>query len=169
MVVCSGVSHIGISDQSLVYAFRKLSIGLSTKGHSIVSYRKFKHFNTANFRSDICSQDWDSINSFNDPNSMWRAWKNTFSNVVDRHAPIRIKRVRTSKSMNDRDVLKIKAIRSNDLSDWRVFKNCRNAVNNDVKLAKEMYDKNAFHENEGNSRKTWGIINELTSKNPIYI
>ena len=86
-VVCSGVSHIGISDHSLVYAFRKLSIGLSTKGHSIVSYRKFKNFNTANFRSDICLQDWDSINSFNDPNSMWRAWKNTFSNVVDRHAP----------------------------------------------------------------------------------
>ena len=35
--------------------------------------------------------------------------------------------------------MKTKAIRSNDLSDWRVFKNCRNAVNNDVNLAKEMY------------------------------
>ena len=152
---CSGVSHIGISGHSLVYAFRKLSIGLSAKGHSIVSYRKLKIFNTANFRSDICFQGWDSINSFDDPNSMWRAWQNTFSNVVDRHAPIRIKRVRTSKSpwitpqlkqsMHDRDVLKIIAIRSNDLSDWRVFRNCRNTVNNDVKFAKEMYYKNAFH------------------------
>ena len=103
---------------------------------------------------------------------MWRAWKNTFSNIVDRQALIRIKRVRNSKSpwitpqlersMHDRDVLKL--ILSNDLSDWRVFKNCRNAVNNDVKLAKEMYYKNAFHENEGNSRKTWGIINDLTSR-----
>ena len=90
---CSGVSHIGISGHSLVYAFRKLSIGLSAKGHSIVSYRKLKIFNTANFRSDICFQGWDSINSFDDPNSMWRAWQNTFSNVVDRHVPIRIKRV----------------------------------------------------------------------------
>ena len=80
---CSGVSHIGISDHSLVYAFRKLSIGLSAKGHPIVSYRKLKIFNTANFRSDICFQGWDSINSFDDPNSMWRTWKNTFSNVVD--------------------------------------------------------------------------------------
>ena len=126
-MVCSRVSHIGISDHSLVYAFRKLSIGLSTKGHSIVSYREFKNFNTANFRSDICLQDWDSMNSFDDPNSMWRAWKNTFSNVVDRHATIRIKRVRTwitpqlKQSMYDRDVLKMKAICSNDLSDWRVF------------------------------------------------
>ena len=68
----------------------------------------------------------------------------------------------TIRTKYDRDVLKRKAIRSKALSDWRVFKNCRNAVNNDVKLAKEMYYKNAFHENEGNSHKTWGIINELT-------
>ena len=47
--------------------------------------------------------------------------------------------------MHDRDVLKIKAIRSNDFSDWRVYKNCRNDVNNDAKLAKEMYYKNTFH------------------------
>ena len=82
-VVCSGVSHIDISDHSLVYAFRKLSIGLSTKWHSFVSYRKFKNLNTSNFRSDICLGDWDSINSFDDMNIMWRAWKNTFSTVVD--------------------------------------------------------------------------------------
>ena len=67
-------------------------------------------------------------------------------------------------SMHDRDVLKDKAIRSKALSDSRVFKNCRNAVNNNVKLAKEMYYKNAFHENDGNSRTTWRIIIELTSR-----
>ena len=33
-IVCSGVSHVGISDHSLVYAFRKLSTGLSTIGHT---------------------------------------------------------------------------------------------------------------------------------------
>ena len=85
-------------------------------------------------------------------------------NFLDRHAPVCIKRVRTStqpwstpqleQSMHDRDVLNIKPIGSNDGSDWYVFKNCRNAVNNDLKLAKEMYYKNAFHENEGNSHKT---------------
>ena len=37
-IVCSGVSHISISDHSLIYAFRKLSTGLFTKGHSTVTY-----------------------------------------------------------------------------------------------------------------------------------
>ena len=52
-VVCSGVSHIGISDHSLVYAFRKVSIDLPNKGHNTVYYRKFKNFDSVAFRYDI--------------------------------------------------------------------------------------------------------------------
>ena len=66
--------------------------------------------------------------------------------------------------MHERDILKIKASRSNDPSDWTIFKKCRNSVNNEIKQAKEIYYKNVFHENEGNSRKTWSIINELTAR-----
>ena len=33
-VVCSGVSHISISDHSLIYVFRKLAVGLSINHHS---------------------------------------------------------------------------------------------------------------------------------------
>ena len=36
-VVCSGVAHISISDHSLVYAFRKLSINFR-KGHTSITY-----------------------------------------------------------------------------------------------------------------------------------
>ncbi|XP_048587462.1 uncharacterized protein LOC125570205 [Nematostella vectensis] len=35
-IACSGVSHVGISDHSLVYAYRKLSIGPPNKGHSTI-------------------------------------------------------------------------------------------------------------------------------------
>ena len=46
-VVCSGVSHIGISDHSLVYAYRKVSIVSTTNKHTTLRYRKFKNFNAA--------------------------------------------------------------------------------------------------------------------------
>ena len=69
-IVCSGVSHVGISDHSLVYAFRKLSTGLSTKGHTTVTYRNFEHFDSECFRNDICSQNWDDINNYDNPNEM---------------------------------------------------------------------------------------------------
>ena len=40
----------------------------------------------------------------------------------------------------------------------------RNSVNNEIKFAKKAHYMNAFHENESNVKKTWGIINELTSR-----
>ena len=52
-VSCSGVSHIGISDHSLVYVYRKRSSDLSSKGHSFISYRNFRNFNRDNFRNEI--------------------------------------------------------------------------------------------------------------------
>ena len=97
-IVCSGVSHIGISNHSLVYAFRELSAGFSSKGHSTVTYRNFKNFNSTNFRNDMRQQNWDDILNYDDSNDMWHVWKDTFNNVAERHAPLQTKRVRVSKS-----------------------------------------------------------------------
>ena len=35
---------------------------------------------------------------FDNPNDMWYDWKNIFLGIVDKHAPLRSKRVRASKS-----------------------------------------------------------------------
>ena len=174
-VACSGVSHVGISDHSLVYAYRKLCIDRSGSGHKTVTYRKFKNFSSESFRNDIASQRWDDLLNFEDPNDMWLAWKTLFLNVVDKHAPLRTKRVRPSKCpwitpqlkkcMCERDKLKRKATITNDPWDWANFKKFRNQVNNKIKNAKEIYYKNAFQYSRGSSRKTWQTINELTSRN----
>ena len=81
-IVSVGVSHVSPSDQSLVYAFRKMSIN-SPKGHSTLTYRKFNNFDSARFRCDISTQDWDRVNSYDDPNVMWDIWKNLFLQCVD--------------------------------------------------------------------------------------
>ena len=48
-IVCSGVSHVGISDHSLIYSFRKLTTGLFIKGHSNVTYRKIQKLQSCKF------------------------------------------------------------------------------------------------------------------------
>ena len=68
--------------------------------------------------------------------------------------------------MHEGDILKLKASRSNDANDWLAFKLCRNSVNTEIKQLKESYYKNALHENKGDSRQTWRIINELMSRKP---
>ena len=56
-VVCSGVCHISISDHSLIFAYRKLSIGVASKRHNTIEYRSFKNFSRDYSRSDIASEN----------------------------------------------------------------------------------------------------------------
>ena len=91
-VVCSVVSHVSLCHHSLVYVFCKVSIDPSSfKGHSTVTYRKFKNFNSARFGFNISQQNWDSVNNYEDSNDMWKAWKSLFFQCVDKDAPLRFK------------------------------------------------------------------------------
>ena len=88
-VVCSVVSHVSLCHHSLVYVFCKVSIDPSSfKGHSTVTYRKFKNFNSARFGFNISQENWESVNNYEDSNDMWEAWKSLFFQCVDKHAPL---------------------------------------------------------------------------------
>ena len=84
-VSCSGVSPVGISDHSLIYAFRKISLPSAVKGSNTVSYRQFRN----RFRSDILAQPWTDLMGIDNPNEMWFKWKSLFLEVCDVHAPFR--------------------------------------------------------------------------------
>ena len=117
------------------------------------------------------------IHNLSNPSDMWSEWKKSFLEIVDKHcwqALLRKARVRgrgspwitseLKKQMLDRDILKIKAIKSNDPVVWAKFKKQRNIVNKVVKQAKQFYYQTSFSDHKGDSRKTWQIINELTSR-----
>ena len=109
-----------------------LCVSYFQKGHTSITYRNFKTFNRAKFRNDICNENWEFLAPALDPNQMWTEWKTKFLQIVDKHAPIRIKRVRSKNSpwitadlkerMHNRDTLKIKAMKSNDPHDWAGFR-----------------------------------------------
>ena len=61
--------------------------------------------------------------------------------------------------MHERDIMKLKAIRSKNLQDWGEFKRLRNKVNSNIKIAKESYYKQSFTEHKNDSRRTWQTIN----------
>ena len=70
-VVCSGVRHISISDHSIVFTYRKLSVNGMSGGHNAITYRNFRKFNRINFRNYIASHCWDHLYNSTDPNEMW--------------------------------------------------------------------------------------------------
>ena len=58
-------------------------------------------------------------------------------------------------------------MKSNDPHDWAIFKRMRNKVNSEIKAAKELFYSNNFIEANGDPRKTWQIINDLTSRKAV--
>ena len=89
-VYCSEVSHVALSDHSLVYAYRKISIPTFSKGVNLITYGQFKHFNSAIFYVPILVQPWDDIKQLYDPNTMWKRWKELFRKLCEKHAPIKL-------------------------------------------------------------------------------
>ena len=65
--------------------------------------------------------------------------------------------------MRDHNVVKRKAIKCNNPQDWAMCKRLRNRINEEVKSTKASYYASAFIQSNGDSRKTWQLINELMS------
>ena len=160
----------------MVFAYRKLCLKEMTGGHNTITYRNFRNFNRINFRNAIASQSWNDITNLTDPNEVWVKWKSSFLSIVAKLCPSRTMRVRVrscswitsdlKKGMHDRNILKMKAIKSNDRNDWMRFKKQRNLCADDsrIRSAIQNYYLNNFNECTGNFRKTWQTINELTSR-----
>ena len=53
---------------------------------------------------------------------------------------------------------------NNDVTTWQQYKHTRNETNNAIRTAKRQYFKDNLEINKKNPRKTWELINELSSR-----
>ena len=172
-VVKSGVIHLSVSDHSLVYMIRKSHY--VREGTRMIDIRSMKNFNREEFLRELEQKHWANIYLSQDPNEMWEMWKNLLMDTVDKHAPRRSRRIKNRTSpwittevrhkIFKRDYLKRKANLSNDPQLWREYRQARNHINNEIKQAKRAYFTRNLEFNRGDMKKTWKLINELTSKN----
>lgn len=164
-----GALHLGISDHSLIYACRKITVARSKP--KIVETRNFKSYIPYNFNTELYSTlemcNWKT----NDPNVFWDQFKTTFNNIADIHAPIRCRSEYApwlnndiKKTMNRRDYLKKKAIKTNSNIYHRAYKTERNRVNKEIKRAKRDYYQECIDKNRSNPKLMWKHINQLICK-----
>ena len=140
-----------------------------------IEMRQFKHFQKNKFLNDLEQMAWSNVDLCSDPNDMWHEWKQMFVSCMDKHAPRKLKRISKKRApwitkgllnkTHRRDLIKKKAISSNDHEMWEQFKCARNQANNAIKQAKKRYFSDNLKVSKGNPRKTWNLINELTSRN----
>ena len=172
----SGVLHLGISDHSLVFMTRKSKMERS-RVHKAIQFRSLKNFCKADFLADLAEIDWKAITGpADDPNKSWQNWKSCLMSVIDKHAPIRHKRIRGKKcpwishevlqKMRVRDFLKSSHAQTKDPAIWLQYKKARNTANSALKAAKRKYFSENLETSAKNQRKTWKLLNELLSKQP---
>ena len=143
--------------------------------HRMIKSRSFKNFNHHYFRNDVAQQPWNRVFSETNPEMMWDVWKNLFfMEVVDKHAPLQSKRVSNKHSpwitheltrkIHKRNYMKKIAIQENYTSASVRYKQARNEANNAIKSAKKHYFIHNLKLNKKNPRKTWMLIDKLSSR-----
>ena len=91
-IVNSGVVHLGISDHSLV--FMTIKIRYERVGtRCTIESRDYKSVNSDKFLNDLVQLSWDLISLEPNPTAMWDAWKTLFMEIIDKHAPLKTKRI----------------------------------------------------------------------------
>lgn len=168
----SGVSHIGISDHSLIFVVRRLT---QPRGPPrIVESRRFNNFNEKRFLEDLYSMPWDLTELSDDPNDKLYIWQSMFLEVLNKHAPLRKKRVRNTEApwltpqikqeMFQRDSFKKRATRSGLPIDWEAYRNIKNKVNSNIKKAKRVFYTTNIQQSKDDPKRMWKLVNSLLNR-----
>ena len=119
----------------MIYICRKISF--SSNNPKYVEPRNLKNYVQRDFNYDLhhalLMLNWE----INNPNMLWNNFRTTFNYVADIHAPIQGRKVRNmkapwltdaiKKSMNRRDYLMKKAVKTNSSAYHNAYKNRNNS------------------------------------------
>ena len=123
---------------------------------------------------DLQQKAWSDFETLNDPNDMSSMWKDILMQSIDKHSPLKSKRVGNKKAlwitdnlrreMYKQDFLKKKAMLDRKQSTWTQYRLPRNQRNSEIKKAKRKYFIDNLGLSNSNPKNTWHLINELSSR-----
>ena len=136
--------------------------------HTSIQFRSFKHFNQTLFLHDLHQADFNMVYDFSNANDALNAFYNILSPIVNKHAPIRRKRVKhptlpgwlsteIKEAMSIRDKLKKER-------NFTEYKQQRNKVTQLVRSAKKAFFEQLIDNDNGDTAVIWRAMNELTNK-----
>ena len=137
------VPYYTISDYFPVCFSRKVNAKISKPDHITTSYRCFKTFDENLFLTDLssCLEHFKSDRSTVDED--FAAWHSVIIQCLDKHAPIKIKRVKSSRhpAWYVPEIGKARKLRDKykRLNNWPDFKKYRNKTRNLIRDAKRKH------------------------------
>ena len=176
-VVSSGVFPLSISDHSLICCTIKAGLSKSGGCYRDINYRCYKRYNESKFKDDLGKSDWTFVDSLNDIDEITNRFCETFSELANKHAPMKTKRAKSTvrapwltselhNLMRERDFHLKHAQKVNSEYHWNTYRDLKNYINQQVNICKSNYYQNLINDNRDKTAKLWKTINEVTSRNP---
>ena len=159
------VSRLSISDHFPICFSRKVNHKLAKNKHTMNSYRSYKHFDETKFLADL-SLDLDNfeISYTNTVEDDLAAWSTTMTKHLNKHAPIKTKRVKT-KRLPDWFTPEIRInqnLRDNckHNKQWADYRKYRNKTRHLIRTAKRKYFSESISKSK-DSKYIWAHLRAL--------
>ena len=173
--VLNGVVLNDLSDHLPVFAYfsgQTLTRDRDNKAFT----RRFTDENLRNFNENVSNTNWSSLLD-EDPNMAYNNFIDEYSRIYNACFPLKaikgkLPNNRSSpwsspgllKSINKKNRLYKKFIKSPSFSDERIYKTYKNKLNHLIRLAKRKYYDTKFESAKHDLRTTWKLLNEVINK-----
>ena len=167
-VVNPTVIQSSISDHYVIFCTYHTKLPKQPKNsHDFVQYRSFKNFNETLFLHDISCSPFNIIYETLDPDKAFDLLHMLLTVVIDKHAPLRTKRVKHSDlpPWITAELVSTMILRDNFKrnKDDENYKKTKNQVSRMVDKAKEAYFEKLIEDNK-DTATLWRAINTFTKK-----
>ena len=139
-----------------LYSSNRTEIG----SRQYIGYSKTEQFDENAFLSDLAQQYWSNINSYEDPSAAVQLFNDTFLSLLDKHVPLKKKRVKQCQQPGWMNQEILNSIRTRDKfhneKDMNNYKKWRNKVISLMFKSKQDFFNDAINSNVKNPKKTMG-------------
>ena len=170
LIAGSKVGNNSISDHQPIFCTLSLKLPKNVrKGHTFRMYRNFKNFSSASFLDDLRDIDFSEVTNCDDPNKASELFLQLLLAVIDKHAPIRKRRVKQIVipgwlTENIKQEMKIRDEIKKKHGKCEAYKKCRNKVTELIRKSKKAYFDKLASDINSNICNIWNAINTFTNK-----
>ena len=169
-IASKGPMNIHLSDHLPIHIIRKYEYVKPT-------YRKFKgrsyrDFVLGDYLQSIENCNWDYFDHCQDPTECWDIFENMLKRMLDVVCPVKEFKVVDKpdpwmsdyliERITDKNNLLREARNANSIITWRRARDLRNAVNEEVDVARKAYYKNLSEVYFKDSKKFWSVLKEVS-------
>ncbi len=171
------INKTSLSDHYAIFCNRKLNNCANKHSHETITYRSFKTFDENAFTNDLNLVPWEIIQQYDTIDDVLTKWMELFLNVVNKHAPLRVHRIKKKiqpdwLSSEILDYIKERnKCKINGQTDQYIY--LRNKISSLIQKSKINSYKSKIEEGKDDPRSIWKIFKEFgaskTNDNPASI